>query len=201
MLTKTSVRTDMENPHLYLMGFAPGSRIPKFVIVTDDQAKEFPDAEPPAQKPDKVRVHVPAGVEVMDRMLTSGRELVLSRRAFETLAELRLPADLVVIPCEWTGPGAQMIQRDYVYCYADSSHEVLDPRFGRAKRVGKHILSVFDWALKWEVIPELDLFQGETGKWFVTDGFVNAVFNHHLTGFGFTRVPVYSSETADPSEE
>lgn len=188
----------MENPRLYLMGFAPGSRIPKFVTVTDEKGREVPDAESPAQKPIKVQSHLPAGVEVMDRMLTSGKELVISRRAYETLAVLRLPADLVMIPCEWTGPGAQMIQDNYVYCYTDSSHEVLDSRFSLVKKVGKHILSVFDWALKREVIPKLDLFQGETGKWFVTEDFVNTVFDHHLTGFGFTRVPVYSSEPADP---
>lgn len=181
----------MSSLHIYLLSASPGSRIPKFVTATDRDGVSVFDQKEPQILPGNLFVDVPSGVEVMDKMLTSGTELLLSQKALAALAGLRMPKDWVVADCELRGRGAKQIKEPYKLCYSSDEHRVFHSQYGVSKNVRQHILSVFEWALIEEQIPDLDLFRGDTCKWFVTDAFVERVFEHHLSGFGFARVPTY----------
>ncbi|WP_009961858.1 hypothetical protein [Verrucomicrobium spinosum] len=185
----------INNNILYMLSHQPGSRLPKYVTAIDERGVSIFAEGIPKIRPHRVFVNF-EGVEVMDRMLTSGVELILSEKTASILRAFKRPEDIVEIPCEIIG--ARNVGVQYFLWYVHREIDILNYRCSSLKLIRNHVLSVLAWAVDVGKVPNLDLFLGNKNEWFVSNDIVECVFREKLTGFGFIRVPCYDeSEKSD----
>lgn len=170
---------------------SPGSRISEYVSAVDAHGKTLFGNRLPLEKPPEAYLAPPSGVERLDRLLTSGNELILSERTSLLLANCSIDPAIVRCPVI-TRPqiGNLGTITRYELWYSESQHDILHD-YALTRKVKGHVLSVFEWAAAIESIPAFDLFLGNTNKWFVSERFVQIVFENRLSGFGFALVPCF----------
>lgn len=174
-----------------MLSHQPGSRIPKYVTATDERGVSIFKSGIPKLHPSRVFVNF-EGVEIMDRMLTSGVELIFNEKTIDILRTLKLPEHIVEVPCEVIG--VRNVDVPYYLWYTAREIDIIDRKHSTLKMIRNHVLSVFEWVVDSTKIPDLDLFLGNKNEWFVSNNFVESVFREKLTGFGFIRIPSYNSD-------
>jgi len=188
-------------PRLYMLQPSPGSRIPKYVTGAGEDGRALLEKGAPSEVPSHVYLDMPQGVEVLDRLLTSGNELIFSARAASLLAGCTLDPGMVRRPLtvrahaspQSAGSGGGAAAAMYEWWHASSGHDILHRDAG-TRTVNGHVLSVFEWIIDGGKIPPYDVFLAEAGRWFVSERFVQTVFENRLTGFGFALVPCLKEE-------
>lgn len=182
-----SVTNEMNKDMIYMLSHQPGARLPAYVTAIDGRGGSVFKDGLPKEVPREVFVNF-EGAEVMDRMLTSGIEIILNERSANILRGLRLPKGIVEVPCRVVG--GKGVGLSYYLWYLPEEVDILDRKHSDLKMIGKHVLSVFNWVADPEKIPDVDMFLGNTNKWFVSDIFVRTVFREMLSGFGFVCIPI-----------
>ena len=177
---------------------SPGSRIPQYVSAVDAHGKTLFENLLPSKKPSHAYLHPPSGVEVLDRLLTSGNEFILSTRASQVLANCDIDPAIARCPII-----ALPLSRDqapisgYKLWYSELNHDILH-EYALTRKFKGRVLSVFEWVAAIERIPNYDLFLGLPNQWFVSERFVDLAFENRLSGFGFALVPCFQAMRAEP---
>jgi hypothetical protein len=174
---------------LFLLVPPPGSAIPKYVTTVDaNGASVFSDGIP-SRPPTAPCLPISSTIDLADRLLTSGNELVLSERAVSVLTSHRMDSRLIRCPVTIT---SKEVQTDnwpaFQLWYSCGRHDVLH-KDARTRTIKGHVLSVFDWVIDSSVIPPFDLFLAPTNSWIATERLVDAIFDARLSGFGFAAIP------------
>lgn len=176
---------------LFMLVPSPGSAIPKYVTTVDANGTSVFSEGIPATPPTSPRLPIVSGIELADRLLTSGNELVLSERAVSVLASHRMDSRLIRCPVTIT---SKEVQTDhwpaFQVWYSSGQHEVLH-KDARIRTIKGHVLSVFDWVIDCGAIPPFDLFLAPTNCWIATERLVDAIFDARLSGFGFAAIPCF----------
>jgi hypothetical protein len=174
---------------LFMLVPPPGSAIPQYVTTVDANGTSMFSNGIPSSPPTAPCLPIVSGIELADRLLTSGNELVLSERAFSVLASHRMDSQLVRCPLTLT---SKEVQTDnwpaFQLWYSSGKHDVLH-KDARTRTIKGHVLSVFDWVIDCGAIPPFDLFLAPTNRWIATERLVDAIFDARLSGFGFAAIP------------
>lgn len=174
---------------LFMLVPPPGSAIAKYVTTVDAKGTSVFSDGIPSRPPTAPCLPVSSTIELADRLLTSGNELVFSERAASLLANHHMDSQLVRCPLTITSKEVQTANwPNFQLWYSSMQHEVLHPEVS-VKTIKGHVLSVFDWVIDSSAIPPFDLFLAPTNRWIATERLVDAVFDARLTGFGFAAIP------------
>jgi len=175
----------------YLLVHSPGARLPTYVTsVAESGVSIFSGGLPPAV-PLEAFISLPASQELTDRLLTAGNELILSERTFRILAIFNIDPEIVTCPLRTGLKGDQQLDRGaYHLLYSRRRHDVLDEG-AVVRRIKGAVLSVFEWGVDVNKLPDYDLFLGPTNHWFFSERLAIKILAERHTGFGFALVPCF----------
>ncbi|MBN8422348.1 MAG: hypothetical protein J0L73_25760 [Verrucomicrobia bacterium] len=175
---------------IFMLEPSPGSRIPKFVTATDAAGKSLFEDGPLQSLPEIGHLDVPSGVEKMDRLLTTGNELVLSEDACAVLARCSVDPQVIRCPLRIKPAIVGTSWGNYALWHATRRHAILHES-ASVRSIKGHVLSVYEWSVASSCLPSFDLFLGPTNRWFASEKLVDAVFERRLSGFGFAVIPCF----------
>lgn len=167
----------------------PGSAIPEYVTTVNGSGKSVFLNGVPQSLGTTPYVNIVSGVEMSDRLLTSGNELILSSKASSVLARHRIDPQIVRTGVKLKSRNIELSSwPSYDLWYSRGHHSVLHST-ARTRKVKGHVLSVFEWILASASLPDFDFFLAPTNCWLATESLVDSVFDAGLTGFGFAAIP------------
>ena len=174
---------------LFMLVPTPGSAIPKYVTTVDTSGNSIFSNGVPQKLATTPIVNMVSGVDMTDRLMTSGNELILSSRASEVLARHKIDPQIVRHQVTLKSKEVELNPwPSYELWYSLGEHSVLHSR-AKTRKIKGHVLSVFEWVISLEAVPPFDLFLGPTSCWLGTERLIDSVFEAGLTGFGFAAIP------------
>ena len=173
---------------LFMLIPPPGSAIHGYVTAVDEAERSvFSDGVPIC--PPAPSIQIVSGLELADRLLTSGNELILSAQAVSVISRHRVDPQLVRCPIKLTSKNVAVNNwPSFELWYSTTSHDVLH-KDAKVRRFKGHLLSVFEWVIDMRLIPSFDLFLAPTNRWIASERLVDSIFEARLSGFGFAAIP------------
>ena len=163
--------------------------------VETDEGKEF--NRHTWASPVRIRLRDEAGQhfqadELPDRICIPGTEyLAISDRLSQLLQRFQVCESVTFIPAEIMNQRSDVLSI-YRLGMSTKAWNVLHKSKSQYVSYGDLIISVTNWVIDNEMLPELDVFYAYPNDWFVTDRVVDAVTDSAVTGCRLT--PVVLSE-------